>query len=138
MWMLLSTIVLCVFLFSLALLWVRVQDIRTHAALAREGEMIQWEKYKRVTQREAITELSGLIGHVVREEMQGVPVARTYIDTPQTLPETHLLPDDGRQSPEAREMREARERGERLAHAEYQQFMSANRLKEIQMLSGRW
>ena len=61
MWIFLSTVVLCVFLFSMALLYVRVQDIRADAATRQVEADRSYDKYVRITRQEAITELTQAI-----------------------------------------------------------------------------
>jgi len=58
MWLFLSAIVLCVFLFSMALLWVRVQDARADALVKQTEANRAYDKYKRVTTQEAIGNLT--------------------------------------------------------------------------------
>ena len=58
MWLFLSAIVLCVFLFSMALLWVRVQDVRADAIIKQVESDRAYDKYKRITTQEAIGDLT--------------------------------------------------------------------------------
>jgi len=61
MWLFLSAIVLCVFLFSMALLWVRVQDARADALIKQTEANRAYDKYKRVTTQEAIGDLTAVL-----------------------------------------------------------------------------
>ena len=61
MWLFLSAIVLCVFLFSMALLWVRVQDVRADAIIKQVEADRAYDKYKRVTRQEAIGDLTAVL-----------------------------------------------------------------------------
>ena len=108
---LLSVVVVCMFLFSMALLYVRVIDVRTSAKLAREEEAQKWEKYTHITQQEAISSLTDHITSVIRQEL-GVRETVEKITT---------------QFPEARANRIALG----LADSEYDKFLIENEYKKM-------